>query len=218
MLARVYLTVGLSLGTLLATSVFQPVRAQEWTGTDLNNTPCRIGQGFGPYDYTDPIDVKENLDIVERNHFTREVETLVRGITGSVYGDIDYTIRAFPNHHRALYALVNLQLRRDTSLPTRPECYLDRAVRFKPDDPQVYLIYAIYLHRLGELDAALVKYKRAQELAPENPDVHYNMGLLFIDTRDFEQAKEHAMQAYAANYPLSGLRNRLKKHGYSLPE
>lgn len=41
----------------------------------------------------------DNLEVVELFYFTRDVETLTRGETSFVYGDLAYTLRAFPNHH-----------------------------------------------------------------------------------------------------------------------
>src|SRR5678816_4417104 len=60
-----------------------------------------LANAYGPFDYrTDRTGT--TLSIVEDNHFTPAVEQLISGITSSVGGEIDYTLRAFPNHHRAL--------------------------------------------------------------------------------------------------------------------
>ena len=63
------------------------------------------GQGqYGPYDYHTH---KDKLQVVERYHFTAVVEALTRGSQNTLAGgDIDYTLRAFPNRHRALLAMV----------------------------------------------------------------------------------------------------------------
>lgn len=61
---------------------------------------------YGPYDYrTD----RDKLPIVLNNHFTAEVEALVRGKTSATPGgDIDFTLRAIPNNHRVLLAMMRL--------------------------------------------------------------------------------------------------------------
>ena len=65
--------------------------------------PLETG-GYGPYDYTNPIHFREKLPIVEGAHFDAGVESLrghLKKNAGTLDGDLDYTLRAFPNHHRA---------------------------------------------------------------------------------------------------------------------
>jgi Tfp pilus assembly protein PilF len=42
---------------------------------------------------------------------------------------------------------------------------------------------------------------------------NYDYGLLLIDMREYAQAKEHAVKAYAPGYPLPGLRKKLAQPG-----
>ena len=67
----------------------------------------QLGNAYGPFDYRTH---KKELEIVEGEHFTPEVERLERGNRSGVNpgGDIDYTLRASPNHHRALKAMMDL--------------------------------------------------------------------------------------------------------------
>jgi tetratricopeptide (TPR) repeat protein len=143
------------------------------------------------------------------------VEQLNKG-NSSVHidGDLDYTLRAFPNHHKALVSLVRyyLQGERDYSVPP-PECYLQRALKFRPQDGVVWMVYGVYLHRLGRYQTALDYYKKAVELMPQSSEAHYDLGLLYIDLKQYDQAIEHAHKAYALGFPLPGLRNQLKKAG-----
>lgn len=177
-----------------------------------------LPQGYGPYNY---VTDKDKLAIVDGAHFTPEVQSLTRGSRGTIMGDLDYTIRAFPNHHLALMSLSTYSRRADfyqddfwhqhRHFPV--ECYFERAVKFAPDDPNVYLVYAIQQHRKGELKAALALYQQALKLAPGHTEAHYNLGLLYIDLNDFKSAKAQAQLAYAKGYPLPGLRNKLKAAG-----
>ena len=82
-----------------------------WVGNTFQETPC-VGrkQGYGPYDYTQRAALAHNLSIVENFHFTPNVENLRKGENGSVPGDIDYTLSAWPNHHRALNAISRFDL------------------------------------------------------------------------------------------------------------
>lgn len=70
-----------------------------------------LQNAFGPFDYRDPEARGEPLRLVESAHFTPSVESLVKGNSGTVAGDLDYTLRAFPNHHRALYSVAQYAFR-----------------------------------------------------------------------------------------------------------
>ena len=175
-----------------------------------------LANAYGPYDYTNPTDVSERLPIVENAHFTPEVEALIGGNTGSLWGDLDYTLRAFPNHHRALYAAARYALRPDSPKDTGfypAECYFRRAVAFNPSDGIAHMIYGIFLHKQDKLSEALAEYKLAVQLVPNSAETHYNLGLLYAEMRDYKNAKRHAQQAYALGYPLSGLKDKLQQAG-----
>ena len=191
-----------------------------WPGVTLNGNPCwGHSRAYGPYDYrkTTP----ENHNLVESYHFTPEVEALVRGKSASVGGDIDYTLRAFPNHPRALWAYVRLHLSRDRdeyqeqkrqqaqSGGAPPECYFNRALVAIPDDPIVSKIYGIYLHRVGELEEAMNQYQRAETGMEGDAELAYNMGLLYFELGDISEAKRYAMKAERLGYPLQGLQRKI---------
>ena len=93
------------------------------------------------------------------------------------------------------------------------ECYFERAFAFHPDDPNPYFIYAVYLHRSKQYDAALKEYKQAEELGLNSAELNYNLGLLYLDMNDLKQARAYADKAYGEGYPLPGLRNRLERAG-----
>src|SRR5882672_10328606 len=61
-----------------------------------------LPNAYGPFDYRIEHD---KLAIVEAYHFTSQVELLIRGQSGALGADLDYTLRAAPNHHRALVAM-----------------------------------------------------------------------------------------------------------------
>ncbi|MGH8854476.1 MAG: tetratricopeptide repeat protein [Telluria sp.] len=169
---------------------------------------------YGPYDYRSE---KGKLEIVDRAHFTEAVEAGKSGTTSYLGGDLSYTLRASPNHHRALATLARIALRDKTLMVPHMkwpvECYFLRAERYTPDDPSVYSIYASYLYSLGKVDKALVKYKQAVELDPESAMINYNIGLVYLKKNNFEQALTHAHKAYDQGYPLPGLKNQLVKAG-----
>lgn len=167
-------------------------------------------------DYLNPDD-RNKLLTVESFHFTKEVETLKGGASGTVGGDLDYTLERFPNHHRALAAMARYGLRHkggrapNTRYPV--ECYFERALRFNPRDVQVHNLYAGYLLALKLDDAALAQLEQVVEIDPENATAHYNLGLLHARRKAYQKAREHAAKAYARGFPLQGLKNKLVAAG-----
>src|SRR5690242_20568976 len=147
-----------------------------------------LANAFGPFDYRYD---KGNLPIVENNHFTPEVESLVRGKTGALGGDIDYTLRAYPNHTRALLAMERLTARLRVDKPPQAnytiDCYYERAVRFRPDDGVVRMLYANYLARKGRPAEAIKHMEAAENSLGPNANLHYNMGLVYADLKQYDK-------------------------------
>jgi Flp pilus assembly protein TadD len=167
-------------------------------------------------DYNDS-EKKGLLALVEQYHFTSNVETLRSGNSGPIGGELTYTLMMFPNHHRALAALGKLALRENTLKPPGAKysvgCFFDRAIRFRPNDAIVRMVYGNYLQKAGQPDKALEQFQIAVDLQPEDPTINYNLGLLHMQKKDYEQAKTYARKAYELGFPLPGLRNQLMKAG-----
>ena len=170
--------------------------------------------GYGPHDYRV---AKDKLPTVEQHHFDAGVETLTKQKTGLFGGDIDYTLRAFPNHHRALMAMVKLGLREKSSQARGArytvECYLLRAETYQPDDGMVRMIYGLYYLKHGRPGDAVKKLEEARKIAGDDANVHYNLGLAYADLKKYDKALESAHIAYAKGFPLPGLKNRLRRAG-----
>ena len=177
---------------------------------------------YGPFDYTNSQHFSDKLPIVEEHHFTPEVETFqghdkCGGNGCEVAGDIDYTLRAFPNHHRALLTMSRYHIqgfdRSRRPMGYTAECYFDRALRFKPEDSTVHMIYGFYLSKLGNAEKALGQFEIAVDLAPNSAEAHYNLGLLYTEAKAYDKARLHAARAYNLGFPLPGLRRKLERAG-----
>lgn len=176
---------------------------------------------YGPFDYTNPYNYRVKLPVVEIHHFNSDVENLKAGMTGFVIDDLNYVLRTFPNHHRALNSMGRLwrEYRKKNQYPPgaspekTAEYYFEQAIRFAPRDGTSRMLYGIHLHASGKLKKALALYLEAEKLAPDSAELHYNLGLLYLDMKDFKKARAHAIKAYNQNYPLQGLKNRLVKVG-----
>lgn len=181
----------------------------------LSSSVCgTLKNGYGPYDYR--VD-RRQLPIVEEYHFTPEVEALVRGPSGSVGGDLGYTLRAFPNHPRALMAMMRLGEKLKTPQPPGAqytvECYFERAARFRPDDAIVKMIYATFLQKNSRDRDAIAQLEVAATLAGDNAFTHYNIGLIYFDGKKYDEALVEAQRAYGLGVPMPELREQLKAVG-----
>ena len=182
-----------------------------------------IEAGYGPFDYTNPDHFHNKLPVVEIYHFDRNVENLVETfMSGGTIGDnLWYVIRSFPNHHRGLVSFARYwreytavgAVPPGLSYDRSPEIVFKRAMDFAPHDGVVRLIYGMHLFELGELEAAEDLFEEAHALGEDQPELQYNLGLMYMKLGNSEQALVHAETAYAAGYPLEGLRNLLIRDG-----
>jgi tetratricopeptide (TPR) repeat protein len=174
-----------------------------------------LENAFGPFDYrTAKASEKQ---IVERNHFTESVAALRRGTTGALGADIDYTLRAFPNHPRALHAMMKLGEQEKRIKPVGAnytiDCYFERALRWAPDDPNVRMLTGMFLLKQGKRTEAVEQLEEARKMSKDDANVNYNLGLAYFDLKDYDKALEAAHKAYAGGFPLPGLRNKLQAAG-----
>ena len=82
---------------------------------------------------------------------------------------------------------------------------LERASNLAPRDPSVWAnLAAAYLGKLitssgKRQESALAAYQRVIELDAAYPNVHYNMGLIYVDRRDWDAAHAAFSRAIEAN-------------------
>jgi hypothetical protein len=186
-----------------------------------------IANGFGPFDYRPDRDTlmrgdgdhTHKLGLVEGAHFTKEVELLIRGRSGGLKpgGDIDYTLRAFPNHHRALISVMRYGEKEANQKPSGlryvVECYFERAIRFSPDDALVRIIYSTYLTQNKRIPEAVAQLDQATRIAGESVFTQYNIGLAYFDMKIYDRALTQAHRALALGFERVELRQLLEKAG-----
>lgn len=174
------------------------------------------GVDMGPFDYRNPPPGK--LQVVEAHHFTPRVANLKGGQSTATIGvDIDFTLRYFPNHPRALNAMVRLAEREKTDRPRGSRysvnCWFDRAVRKAPDDPVPRLLFGIWLAKRGEKDMAREHLDEVAKADYRSPNTTYNMGLAYFQIGDYDKALAAAHTAQAQGFSLPGLKGLLTKVG-----
>ena len=169
----------------------------------------------GPVDYRSATDYLKRL--VENAHFTQQVETLTRGKSSTIGGDIAYTLRVIPNHPRALKSAAAYERRRGPAavkeMGYSVECFFDRAVSFRSADPMVRIVVATELIRRGQKDVAREHLVVAEQNASESATIFYNLGLLYFELGDYERSMAFAKRAYELGLDLPGLRQKLTKAG-----
>lgn len=181
--------------------------------------PCGpLQNAFGPLDYRTAS--RSDKQLVEGAHFTPPVEALISGATAHrPGGDIDYTLRVFPNNPRALLAVIRLGEKENTDKPSgmrySVECWLDRAVRFQPGDVVVRMIRAGYFGKRTRKAEALAELQVVERIAePDNAFTQYNLGMSYFELGEHERALSFAHKALAMGLPHSDLREMLRRVGH----
>lgn len=172
---------------------------------------------YGPFDYRSVA--PDHLNVVEVNHFTPEVEQLIAGKSGYIGDDLDYTLRAIPNHPRALLAMMRWAKKNRTDTPkgakANAECYFQEAIKLYPNDGTAHLLFALYLIDQSKSERASKEIDIAAKLNHDSMDanVHYNMGLAYFDLKQYDNALASAQKAYELGFPLLGLKTKLQSVG-----
>lgn len=211
----------LGLGAVLLIQAFQA------SAQSLPNGCGSLANAFGPFDYRPdhyraaPDDREphaQKLFLVESAHFGPIVEQLRGGMTTNRPGhDLDYTLRAFPNHPRALMAVLRLWERdrqsKQTSTVRPAECYFERAIRFQPNDTIPRMLYARFLLKDQRQPEAVTQLNWVSERASDNPFTHYNLGLTYLEAKMFDEALRHAHKALELGLQDRGLAQQLQAVG-----
>lgn len=202
---------------MMATSLI-PAIAVAASEDEIRCGPMALPGQYGPYDYRTAT--AEQKFLVEGGHFTANVERLKSGTGTNVTRpgpDIDYTLRAFPNHPRALKAMMELGFRDKTNRPFGArwtvDCYFNRGIRMAPDDPQVRMLYATFLLRSGDKRAAAQQLEVASAARDIGGNLSYNIGLVYFQLQDYEKARKYAQRARELGVDLMGLQNMLMRAG-----
>jgi len=188
-------------------------------GTTLDGKKCSGTQiAYGPYDYLQRDKFSAELQLIEENYFTADVEKLISSETSSAITDIHAALGAWPNHHRALQSALNYRLQNLHNWPTSgvppAECYLQRAIKFSPKDPRPYMMYGVLLQKVKQFDKALNAYRAANRLLPNDVITQYNMGMTLVALKKYAEAKQLAEKVYGAGFPLPALKNKLIAAGH----
>lgn len=180
------------------------------TNVSLAGKGVQLANGVIIQDYYNPINV-DYLDKVTGAHVNKAKRRYQKKKYNWVKTDLSYTLYRVPNHPEALLMLSQLSLNSAQNLVTSDQAikYFEKAIEYTPLQTTTYLLYGIHLHKIKEYSKAIEQYKIAIQLNPNNVEAHYNLGLSYIATKNYNKAKYHAQKAYENNFPLNGLKNKL---------
>lgn len=122
--------------------------------------------------------------------------------------ELDFILRWIPNHPRALLLLSKLTTAFDRALEA--DKYFEEAIKFGPQYVGSYGVYGIHLYKSGRFKESIKKFNSALAINSESSEIHYNIGLTYFEIGDHKNANIHAQKAYKLEYPLPGLKNKLK--------
>ena len=212
--ARRLLTASMAAAAWCATTLFPGhvlAQNEQWNGCGPIGPPLVT---IGPYDYQAD---RKMVTFIEGNHFQPQVEALVGGVSGPIGAELDYMLLHIPNHPRVLLALIRygekLKWVSAPGLRFSYECYFDRAIRFRPEDVMVRMIYATYLNKFSRTSEALKQLAYASDVAKDDAFAHYNIGLIYMDMKQYDMALTEAHKASSLGFQRPELRDRLKAAG-----
>lgn len=196
--------------------------------------PVTYGGGqYGPIDFYDNNSHMEkqgltgglkgetSVTIVTKYHFNSNVKYLKRGQTAvHIANDLDYTLRALPNHPEALDTVSRFEVNRNKSasfkqkqkaMPYSADCYFQRAIQvFGHKQPQTYMIWGLHKYRNKKYQEAIELYTKARASGFQNAELEYYLGLAYFKTDNIKKAKLHSDIAYEMGYLLPGLKMLLE--------
>ena len=189
--------------------------------------PLKVANKHGPFDYNTATEAERQL--VERVHFTEHYQAYRKGLSKfqknfdhiieSPAAGFGYTLWAFPNHPLALAAMEDIGFKEKGEYPIgrgslSVQCYFQRAVKFKPTDPLVRVLFAYYYARRGQADHARSQLSRLSSLDGNmTMNIQVYSAFSYLELKDYEKAREAAKAAYQLGYPFAGLSERLKRLG-----
>jgi len=161
------------------------------------------------------VETERSLRVYEQFHLNKAERNMREGSLQPVMQDLHFVLRRVPNHERALRMLIAYT--QNYGVPSAQKkqagCYFVWARNFAENDVAVLNYGGYYFWRAKDDSRAKEWWNAALALDTGLAEVHYNLGLLYAAEEDYDRARQHAWQAYAAGYPLPGLRDRLKAAG-----
>lgn len=76
--------------------------------------------------------------------------------------------------------------------------YLKRLARQQPNTSNVYYKMGVYYMNAGELNRAIESYTKATQLNPNDAESYYNLGYIFIELKEYQDARDYFSRSIKA--------------------
>lgn len=139
-----------------------------------------------------------NVGDSEKNHLGPAIRTIQSGQYAKAWQDLDFMLRRFVNHPKALEAMAAVASM--TNQPPAAIPYFENAIRLYPQYALTYAQYGRYLGRIGRHDAAISNLKKATEVDPNLAVAYAWLAGVYTDIGQGPLAKEAAEQAKKLGY------------------
>jgi len=167
-------------------------------------------------DYYSPQRDNNLLRLVENAHLGVAEQKIRAKYYNYARGDIEFILRFYPNHPRGLQLMVHVCSEPDQRCDL--QWVFEKAIATNPKVAGTYVAEGIYLHGIKRYGEAIKAYQHAIALDASSMNAHYNLGLAYLDTKQYDLANLEAGHAYALGAQLPGLRDRLKRLGKWKPD
>jgi Tfp pilus assembly protein PilF len=162
------------------------------------------------FDRSDAL-LREQLGNVER-HLPPGIQNLRARDYRRAQGEFQFILNYFPNHPQVLALMSEVCSGWKSPKCTMEELF-ERAIAVNPKASGTYTVMGIHQLKQRRLQDAIESFQQALDLDPNSLNAHYNLGLAYVETRQYALANEHAQTAYALGAPFPGLREKLRKVG-----
>jgi Tfp pilus assembly protein PilF len=138
------------------------------------------------------------LTILEGAHVATLPGWISKGDLINAVLDIEYTLRAFPNHPRALqFAALVSQMNHKHAWAIK--CF-ETAISSYPHYALTYAQFGLFLVSINDVDAGLEQLKKAVEIEPEFAAGYAGLAHAYTKKGDIEQARKAAKKARELGY------------------
>jgi len=131
-----------------------------------------------------------------------------------VVDECDFSLRA-DLKHPMFSKLITLRARALFELRQERAAFQEfaRAIELHPEVSDPYAASGLLLRRMGKRAEARHILEQGIEVISRNAELHYLLGIVLTEMKDYEGALENAKLAYELGYPLPGLRRKLEAAG-----
>jgi tetratricopeptide (TPR) repeat protein len=106
------------------------------------------------------------------------------------------------------------RIRLDMGRPDEAITILQRSIDAQPEALDAYVMLAVVYRNQKRPAEALAIMKKADAIHDgQSAEVQYTLGLINLELGNVDAAVENARQAYSRDYPLGGLRDKLRAQG-----